>query len=67
MIVCHCLGITDREIRRIAQETGKSPRAISQRCGAGSECHSCIPTIQSVLRDADARREPRAPRPPRKD
>ena len=55
MIVCHCNGITDSEIRRAAKECGRDGLAVSQRCGAGTACRGCLPTIQALLQRLDSK------------
>ena len=62
MIICHCHAVTDRQIRRIAAETGKNCRAVGARCGAGTSCKGCVPAIQALLRTPKSTREARTPR-----
>lgn len=49
MVVCHCHGVSDREIRsEIAG--GASDRALlATRCGVGDRCGGCVPTVESIL------------------
>ncbi len=43
MIVCHCHGITDRQIRRELGPGG------TRQCPAGSSCGGCAPAIAEIL------------------
>lgn len=63
MIVCHCHGVTESDIRRAALECGREGPAVSQRCGAGTGCRGCLPTIQAVLQ----RMDPAEPKRKRQD
>lgn len=49
MIVCHCKGITDREIRRAIRDGANSTREISLACHAARECGGCRPVIAELL------------------
>ncbi len=51
MIVCHCKGATDRDIRRAADGGGEALSAVGRTCGAGVSCGSCLETIREVLRE----------------
>ena len=51
MIVCHCKGITDRDIRRAAGDHRPTRREIGSSCGAGTGCGGCAATIREILRD----------------
>jgi NifU-like protein len=49
-IVCHCFGVTDAKIRRIAREN-KLHRAedVTNYCKAGGGCGTCLDDIQELL------------------
>ncbi len=49
MIVCHCQGINDRELRRRVREGADSPSELARRCGAGVGCGGCRPLIDQIL------------------
>lgn len=51
MIVCVCKGVSDREIRRAMDAGVLSVSALARQCGAGTECGSCCPALQDMLRD----------------
>jgi len=53
MIVCHCKGITDREIRRdVCRPHGDQASA---KALAGSGCGGCLPLVREIERLAAAR------------
>ena len=49
MLVCHCKGLTDREIHRAIRAGASTPREVSRECGAGSVCGGCGPLIDELL------------------
>jgi bacterioferritin-associated ferredoxin len=49
MIICHCHGVTDREIRRAVRDGARSLRMIGSACGAGSGCGGCQEAVQEIL------------------
>ena len=49
MIVCQCLAMNESVIRRLAAHGGTTVRDVSMACGAGTDCGSCVATIQAVL------------------
>ena len=49
MIVCHCQVVSDRVIRTEVDCGALSVDDIADRCGAGSRCGSCRPTIGVLL------------------
>ncbi|HJS75352.1 MAG TPA: (2Fe-2S)-binding protein [Vicinamibacteria bacterium] len=50
MIVCHCTGITDRDIRSLVRK-GRvaSAREIGRECSAGHGCGGCRLTIAQIV------------------
>ena len=50
MIVCLCEGISDRTIRKEAQNGAKNCREVQQRCGAGGSCGMCRPSIRKLIK-----------------
>lgn len=58
MIVCHCKGINDATIRKLAREGASSARQIAQGCQAGTDCGGCSAMIEKIV--ASERRD----RPP---
>jgi bacterioferritin-associated ferredoxin len=49
MLVCHCKGVTEREVQRAIQSGACSLREIASQCGAGSVCGGCHPVIDDLL------------------
>ena len=49
-IVCHCFGVTDRKIRRVALENKlETAEDIKNYCKAGGACGGCLDEIQEIL------------------
>jgi bacterioferritin-associated ferredoxin len=53
MLVCHCKGVSEREIRRAIQSGACTRRDVARECGAGSVCGGCRPVVDELL-DAHA-------------
>lgn len=53
MYVCHCRVVTDRTIRRAVAGGARDVDDVMDACGAGEACGGCIPTIESLLADAE--------------
>ncbi len=51
MVVCHCRGISDRTIRRLARSGAEGVVDVARRCGAGGCCGGCRPTIAAILEE----------------
>jgi nitrite reductase (NADH) large subunit len=49
MIVCHCRGVSDREIRRCVRAGETSVGAVSQACGAATGCGGCKPLVGKIV------------------
>jgi bacterioferritin-associated ferredoxin len=49
VIVCHCEVVSDRHIRREIQCGAVDVEQVGDRCGAGTQCGSCRPTIGALL------------------
>jgi len=52
MYVCLCHGVTDREIRRAAEDGCRSVEELTMRTGCGSTCGNCKPLAAEILADA---------------
>ena len=49
-IVCHCFGVTDSKIRRIARENNlRQAEEVTNYCKAGGGCGTCLDDIQEIL------------------
>jgi bacterioferritin-associated ferredoxin len=60
VLVCRCLGIGDREIRRAIRRGADDVPAIGVDCAAGTGCHSCWPDLRALLdetRESERARE----------
>lgn len=57
MIVCHCKGISDREIRSAVQDGATTHRQVGRACQAGRTCGGCHPVIREII---EAEHEPTA-------
>lgn len=58
MYVCSCFGITDKQVKDHAAAGACTPRQIASATKAGTDCGSCVRTIQGMLgRGACPRRE----------
>lgn len=49
MIVCHCKGISDRDIRAAIRAGAHSSRQVGARCRAGTGCGGCHATIEDLI------------------
>jgi bacterioferritin-associated ferredoxin len=53
MLVCHCKGVSEREVRSAIQSGACTRRDIARECGAGSVCGGCRPLLDELI-DAHA-------------
>ena len=49
MIICHCTGATDRQIRAIVQGGADTPAEIVRTCKAGFDCGGCRLAIERII------------------
>ena len=49
MIVCHCKGITDREIRTAARRGAVTADLVADSCDAGGGCGGCRDHIEEIV------------------
>jgi bacterioferritin-associated ferredoxin len=49
MIVCHCHGVTDREIRASVQNGSRTCADVAECCGAGSGCGGCASLVTEIV------------------
>ena len=52
MLVCHCRGISDRQIRRLVREGATSTREVAMATGAGLRCGGCRSNVKQVVDQA---------------
>ncbi len=49
LLVCRCLSVGDRTIRRAIREGAEVVEALGIACAAGQGCHSCWPDLRELL------------------
>ncbi|WP_242165058.1 bacterioferritin-associated ferredoxin [Lysobacter sp. M15] len=49
MYVCLCHGVTERQIREVAEAGCHSVSELTMRTGVGANCGSCLDTASEVL------------------
>ena len=49
MIICHCTGATDGQIRAMAQGGADAPAEIVRTCKAGFDCGGCQLAIERII------------------
>ncbi len=49
MYVCHCRGVTDRDIRSAIESGATNLAELARRCAAGSGCGGCCPAQRTLL------------------
>ncbi len=49
MIVCHCHGVTDREIRACVQNGARCPDEVADHCGASTGCGGCSSLVAEIV------------------
>lgn len=54
MIVCHCKGTTDRQVRACVRNGAASVGAVSRACGAASSCGGCARAVREIVRAEQA-------------
>ncbi|HWL42735.1 MAG TPA: (2Fe-2S)-binding protein [Ilumatobacter sp.] len=50
-LVCLCEGVSERKVRRAIEQGAASVDEIGERCGAGTNCFSCHPTLEDALHE----------------
>ena len=49
MYVCVCHGVTERQIRKAADQGACTVAALEQTLGVGAGCGTCVPMAREVL------------------
>jgi bacterioferritin-associated ferredoxin len=49
MIVCHCHGVTDREIRASVQGGARTCEDVADSCGASAGCGGCASLVAEII------------------
>lgn len=52
MLVCHCRGVSDRQIKRAVKNGAASLREVARATGAGMRCGGCRENVAKVVEDA---------------
>lgn len=50
MLICICKGVADRQIQATIRDGARSVEEVSGACGAGTDCGSCLVSIEKMLR-----------------
>jgi bacterioferritin-associated ferredoxin len=53
VIVCHCRAVNHSTVLDVIDGGARCPDEVAARCGAGSVCGGCRPTVESLLADGD--------------
>jgi len=54
MYVCLCNGVTEREIRQVAEAGCRTMSELTMRTGCGASCGSCIEMATQLLDEVHA-------------
>jgi bacterioferritin-associated ferredoxin len=49
VIACLCHGVSERRVRREIEHGATTVDELAARCGAGSCCYGCHPTLDELL------------------
>jgi bacterioferritin-associated ferredoxin len=49
MLVCHCLGVSDRQVRRAIRSGALTADQVAESCGAGRGCGGCVQAVDELL------------------
>ena len=49
MILCICNAVSDREVDDVIRRGATSVDAVTQMCGAGGDCGSCVEAIEGRI------------------
>ncbi|CAM5413473.1 Bacterioferritin-associated ferredoxin OS=Streptomyces alboniger OX=132473 GN=CP975_09280 PE=4 SV=1 [Streptomyces alboniger] len=49
MYVCNCFGVTEAQVKQHAADGACTPRQIASALKAGTDCGSCVRSIQALL------------------
>jgi nitrite reductase (NADH) large subunit len=50
-LLCHCHGVKAGVVRRVVRELRpRDAREVGRACKAGTGCRSCLPDIETVMR-----------------
>lgn len=64
VVVCHCFGVTDKEIRRVVSENNLATIAeVTDYCKAGGACQKCHDDIEEIIRSVQHKPKPQVKSP----
>jgi bacterioferritin-associated ferredoxin len=49
MLVCHCLRVFERTVKECVREGARCADEVAERCGAGSRCGGCRPSVEDII------------------
>jgi bacterioferritin-associated ferredoxin len=49
MVVCHCRGVTDRQVRAAIDDGARTLAQVGLRCGAAQRCGGCTFAVADLL------------------
>lgn len=52
MLVCHCRGVSDRQIKRAVKNGACTLRDVARETGAGMRCGGCRSNVAQVVQEA---------------
>ena len=50
MIVCQCKAVSDSTVRTLVRSGAATAQQVAACCGAGTDCGSCIRTVEAIVR-----------------
>jgi NAD(P)H-nitrite reductase large subunit len=57
-LLCHCHGVKAGVVRRVVRELRpRDAREVGRACKAGTGCRSCVPDIETVMKQERAARK----------
>jgi len=66
-VICQCYGVTDRKLKRVIRENSlRTVEDITNFTKAGGGCGSCIPDIETILREVWSEKTAEKKEPPSK-
>lgn len=57
MIVCHCKGLSDQDIREVVRAGAVAEELVAEECAAGATCGGCRPIIREIIASETASTE----------
>ncbi len=54
MVICHCTGVREDQIRCTIRAGARSLREVARACGAGTGCGTCCVAVAEILSEERA-------------